>query len=394
MIISVNPTDEPDSAAVLFFFEFSEDLSHAVSFTWSTSIESTDTAEADDFDAVTNKSVLIDVGIHGGTLVVFIHDDDVYEGDETFTVTISNLVNATVADDTFTGTIVDDETEPTLSIADASATEGLTMNFDVDLSWPSEADVTFDYATSIGADDNSESFDFTGRSGTVTIPAYSLNETVSVDTSDDGHNTPNSRYEGDETFTMTISNPVGAGISRATAKGTIIEDESIPEVSFPRATRTLLESAGTVSSAVEFAIHPVSESSLEVSLVITGSATRDDDYYTALPQTLTISSGQALWGRSLSIEDDSIFEGDETIIIQLVATSDNIRVDPNADTLTITIDDGGDRPTLSFDSPSIIVAEEAGPAVLTVNMDTMSAVPITVDYETRQRTGALVAQEG
>ena len=388
---------EGPTIGIIFILEFSEPASHDVSVTYSTSIEPGDTAEADDFDAVINRTLTIISGSDVGSIFIELNHDNVFEGDETFTVTITDATNATIADATIadataTGTIIDNETEPTLSIADASATEGDTVMFTVTLSGPSEEGVTFDYATSIGADDNSEIPDFTLTTGTGTIPAYQLSRTVSVDTYDDGTNALNSSYEGDETFTMTISNPVGAGISRATAKGTIIEDESIPEVSFSTATHSLSESAGIVNNVVEFAIHPVSEIPLEISLVTTGSATRGDDY-TALDQTITISRNQATLAAPLTIIDDSIFEGDETIIIQLVAASDNFRVDPNADTLTITINDN-DVPTLSFESPTIAVAEEAGPAVLTVNMDTMSAVPITVDYETRQRNAAVAAQEG
>ena len=324
----------------------SEPTSHDVTLTYSTSIEPGDTAEADDFMSVTNRSFTIPGGFEARPIPIDIHHDDRYEGDETFTVTISNPVNATIADATATGTIIDNETEPTLSIADASATEGDDMLFNVRLSGPSDEDVTFHYATSIGADDTSGSGDFIQTSGTGTIPAYALSSTVTVPTHDDGHNTPNSSYEGDETFTVTISNPVGAGISRATAKGTIIDDESIPEVSFLTAAHASQEDAGIINNVVAFDIHPKSEIPLEIALVTTGSATSGDDY-AALPQTLTTSRNQSGLGYPLTIIEDSIFEGYETIIIQLVAASDHLRVDPNADTLTITIGDNDPVPRLT-----------------------------------------------
>ena len=72
-----------------------------------------------------------------------------YEGDETFTVTISDAVNASIANATATGTIIDDESEPTISIADASANEGDDLLFEVTLSGPSERVVGFSWGTSV-----------------------------------------------------------------------------------------------------------------------------------------------------------------------------------------------------------------------------------------------------
>ena len=116
---------------------------HDVTFTWSTSIES-DTAEADDFEAVTDRAVIILADGNLGLPEVSeffsstVMDDDVYEGDETVTVTISNVMNATIVDATVKTTIVDNESEPTISIADASAAEGDDLLFEVTLSGPSE----------------------------------------------------------------------------------------------------------------------------------------------------------------------------------------------------------------------------------------------------------------
>ena len=90
----------------------------------------------------------------------------------------------------------------------------------------------FDFDTSIESDDNAEGIDFTATAGSFVILAGQTSRTLTVPTQDDGHNTPTSLYEGDETFTFTISNPTNAEIAQATAKGTIIDDEQIPIASF------------------------------------------------------------------------------------------------------------------------------------------------------------------
>ena len=92
-----------------------------------------DTAEAEDFVAATG-TVTVYAGDDYAAFVVDLNDDGVYEGDETFTVTFSNAVNANLPTPaTVTGTILDDELEPTISIADASADEGDELMFEVTL---------------------------------------------------------------------------------------------------------------------------------------------------------------------------------------------------------------------------------------------------------------------
>ena len=138
-------------------------------------------------------------------------------------------MNAGIADATATGTIIDDETQPTLEVSPASATEGDDIIFLVDLVGPlTEDDVTFNYATSRQSDDTSEATDFTRTNGTETIAAGNSAAIITVPTYDDGTNGPNSLYEGNETFTFTIFNPTVAAILHATAKGTILDDEDVP----------------------------------------------------------------------------------------------------------------------------------------------------------------------
>ena len=217
---------DENSSSINFFINFSETLTETVTFDYTTSIESSDTAEAADFDAESVTGYRVLSGATGGAITIDLNDDVLYEGDETFTVTISNPVNAGIADATATGTIIDDETQPTLEVSPASATEGDDIIFLVDLIGPlTEEDVTFNYATSRQSDDTSEAIDFTRTTGTGTIAAGNSAAIITVPTYDDGTNHTNSLYEGDETFTFTIFNPTVAAILHATAKGTILDDE-------------------------------------------------------------------------------------------------------------------------------------------------------------------------
>ena len=287
---------------------------------------------------------------------------------------------------------VEATSDANLSIAHASAIEGDDIIFTVSLSEASADDVTFHYATSRQSDDNSEADDFTRTSGTGTITAGNSATTFTVPTYDDGTNGPNSFYEGDETFTVTISNPTVAGISQATAKGTIIDDEGLPTASVLDSTHIASENAGTIPTFIEFEIGPRNEQPSEISLSISGTATQGDDY--SISTTINVPRNINQISAPLTIIDDSRYELTETAVFTLVAASENIQVDPNFSTRTLTITDNDDPPVLSFAGLLVPVDEDDGHAVLTVNKTGLTDVTATVDYETRQRTGATAAIAG
>ena len=282
---------------------------------------------------------------------------------------------------------------PNLDIDDRGRTEGDDIVFTVTLSETSADDVTFDYATSIESDDNSESDDFTVTSGTGTITAGSTSTTITVPTYDDGLNDTNSVYEGDETFTLTISNPTFAGIPQATAKGTILDDERLPTVKFASITAyTFAEDSDVISNYIAFNVVPKSEQTSQVSLTLAGTATRNDDY-TVTSTALTLSPHQTQFATPITMVDDNVAELDETVIVTVVAASDNIQVDPNFSTRTLTISDDDDHPTLSFASQTVRVDEDDGPAVLTVTKTGLSDFPVHVDYETVSRKTAIASED-
>jgi hypothetical protein len=110
---------------------------------------------------------------------------------------------------------------PAISIANASVVEGHNGNslaaFTLSLSAASAANATVQYATAngtatAGADYNSSAGSFTISAGTT---SKNLAIVVRTDTA----------MESDETFTVTISNPIGAVIGTATATGVVVNDD-------------------------------------------------------------------------------------------------------------------------------------------------------------------------
>ena len=281
---------------------------------------------------------------------------------------------------------------PNLSIIDASATEGDDIVFTVNLSGTSADDVTFEYATSRESDDNSEAIDFTPTSGTGTITAGSTYTTITVPTHDDGFNDASSRYEGDETFTVTISNPTLAGISQATAKGTILDDERLPTVKFTSSDRLTTEDAGHITNFLTFDVVPPGEHTAYISFTSSGTATAGQDY-NIQNTTLTVNANINSITTNIIMVNDNVAELDETAIITVVAASANIQVDPEFSTRTLTIQDNDEHPTLSFTSETYNVNENDGHAVLTVNKTGDSSFPLRVDYETVSRNLAIAGDD-
>ena len=110
-----------------------------------------------------------------------------------------------------------------LSVRDASVREGpgAMLEFRVTLDRPRDREIRVSYATADGTATVDE--DYTRTVGTLAFAAGETSKTVSVPVLDDAHN------EASETLTLTLSNARGAVIDDATAVGTIVNSDSIPD---------------------------------------------------------------------------------------------------------------------------------------------------------------------
>ena len=124
---------------------------------------------------------------------------------------------------------------PGLAVADAAVDEGpgAALAFAVTLDRAASGTVTVDYATSDGTATEGE--DYTETNGTLTFAAGETSKTVSVPVLEDAHD------EGDETLTLTLSNPSGAYLEDATATGTIRNTDLMPQAWLARFGRTVAD---------------------------------------------------------------------------------------------------------------------------------------------------------
>ncbi|MFM9034023.1 MAG: cellulase family glycosylhydrolase [Mycobacterium sp.] len=113
---------------------------------------------------------------------------------------------------------------PSLSIADLAVTEGngehAHFMFVATLDKAPTGPVSVGYATADGT--ARAGVDYTGASGTLTFAPGVTTQTVHVGVIGD------TAAEPGETFTVTLSNPVGVVITRAVALGTILNDDAPP----------------------------------------------------------------------------------------------------------------------------------------------------------------------
>src|SRR6476619_4131724 len=105
---------------------FDVTLSHASSDTVSVDYTTTDGAAttADGDYVAASGTVTFNPGQTAQTVDVTVNGDLTHEPDETFTVDLSNASNGNVLAGSGTGTILDDDASPTISVANASVTEG------------------------------------------------------------------------------------------------------------------------------------------------------------------------------------------------------------------------------------------------------------------------------
>ena len=154
-------------------------------------------------------------------LTVQVLGDGADEVDEQVALTLSNPVNAAIADASGSGTIRDDD-GPGIAIGNAAKNEGwLGGNlyaFNVTLSAPSPQPVVVSYSTAGGS--ATQGNDFAGQSGTLVFTPGQTVKTISVPVNGD------LAVEGHETFFVNLFSPSNATISDSQGVGTIFNDDA------------------------------------------------------------------------------------------------------------------------------------------------------------------------
>jgi hypothetical protein len=183
-------------------------------------VNGTATAPAD-YTALASSTLTFPPGTTTQTVIVTVASDVLDEANETFQVRLATAVNATIADNTGVGTIVDNDPAPTAVINDVTITEANTgtraMTFTVTLSAPSGQVITIPWATANGT--ATAPSDYTAASGTLNFTAGSTTRTIVVTTIGD------TTVEPTETLLVNLSIGTNVTINDAQGIGTILNND-------------------------------------------------------------------------------------------------------------------------------------------------------------------------
>ncbi len=316
-------------------------------------------------------------------ITVSVQSDLVDEGSgETFTVNLSGAVNATAYDAQGLGTITDDDTA-TLSIANASVTEGDSGTtpsvFTVSLSLPSAFTVTVDFATQDGAAIAGQ--DYTPVSGTLTFAPGVQQRTVTVPVLGDTLDEPTEHYY------VNLSNAHNSTIADNSAQGYIVDDDGLPGLTLSPPQNIPEGDSG--SQVVNFVVtlSPASTQVVSVTYTITaGTATAGQDFTAAMSGVLRFNPGETSRVIPVSILGDTTPEADETFSVGL-SNPVNASISTAQKVFTILDDDSG-IPKLSITTGVDVTEGDGGPvsAVFTVTLNQSSTQSVTVQYATADGT--------
>lgn len=329
-------------------------------------------------------------------ILIPIEGDTLAEGEETFSVVLSDakqngVAVSAITDATGSGKILDNDAQ--VFINDVTIVEGddgqQTALFTVSLNTALSGPVSVKYKTVlVGGEANSDPayLDFVEIEDTVDSPAPTLTftagqttKTIAVSILGDLH------YEAtDETFEVLLFGASGVQIADATGVGTIVNTSPLdPQQTITVADGTLVEGdSGTANMTFDVTLNggPAATDTVITFTVVNGTAKGGTDYSVPVSLTVTIPAGDTSAQISIPIIGDETDENDETFTVVLTDAG-TVPIETAVATGAITDDDAA--PTASINSVSVV---EGSPAIFTVTLSEVSGKDVTIKWLTANGT--------
>jgi hypothetical protein len=294
-------------------------------------------------------------------------NDAIYEGNETFSVTLSGATNGASIGIPSTQliTIFDNRQPPAISIGDVSQTEGNSgtsnMTFIVTLTGATTVPATVQYQTF--SNSAQSGLDYQSVSGTLSFAVGETQKTIIVPIIGD------TLPESDETFVVSLFSATNAAFNRSQALGTILNDDAGGATITTSDVRIVEGNAGTKNAEVTFTANQAYFGYVNYS-TSDGTAVSGRDY--------TFTSNSVFFNNETSktitipIIGDTVPEPDETFTLFLSLSNFSSTLFTMRSNITVTIenDDTGIGPTrLSIPA--------GGTLPLTINLGVPTAQTVT-----------------
>jgi hypothetical protein len=329
------------------------------------------------------------------TFTIPIVDDLIYEGTETFQVSLSNVQGgATLMGQVDTVvSIIDNDPAPSAGTLDfgapdysVSETVGqaeITVLRSSGSAGAISVDIATQDVTAVAGEDYQQTI------STVMFADGQVSASVMIPILDD------TLHEPTEILSIGLSNPQGGAMigSQASAILTIMDDDPAPQAG-------VLQFSGPTFNVLENGVQLVlavlrtggSAGQLTVDYQSTDeTATAGSDYQSAVG-TLVFGPGEISKTITLSILDDAAFDGYETFIVDLISANPAVLGMPTRARITIIDDDISPMAgTLTFSQSDFVVTESDGIVTLSLIRIGGATGRVTVDYEAKEH---LTAKDG
>jgi chitinase len=299
---------------------------------------------------------------------------------ETFSLSLSDPTNATVATASATATILPSAVVPALTVTGGTLTQGAngtsTLTFAVSLSTSTTTPVTVAYTTADGTATAGTSYQ--AASGTLTFSPGQTTQNVDV-------TVYGQAIDATQTFTLNLSSPGNATIATGTAVGTIIYTNSVVT------TPSLVVSGGsvTVGSSPTTLPFTVSLSSASASTITVDYATADGTAiagtdYTAVSGVVTFDPGQTSKVVDVTVDADTVVGSNKTFTLNLTSPA-NATIATASATGTL-VNNNAVVPTIGVTGGSVTVGGSPTTLPFTVTLSSSTTSTVTVDYATANGT--------
>jgi hypothetical protein len=337
-----------------------------------------------DFPAL-NRTIVIPAGRTSYPVRVPTRHDVLDEPLEAFSVEITSIAGATLADGTSVVSIHDND-PPALTISDVVISESAPPMAPVSGNGPASAGayqavITMSSASTVPVTVKVYSRDKTAVSGrdftrvaaTIVIPAGETSAVANLSSVDDQLHDPN------ESFELFLSSPINATLARPVSKVSITDND--PDPVLTAANTTVTEgNSGELLATVRVDMSPAS--SLPVTFqyrTMNSTALAGFDYIAAIG-TMTIPAGSMSRTFTVRIKSDLTDEDAESIRIIL---SNVVNASINPEQGVITIEDNDAAPRMTISHSEIAEGDTANVATqFTVTLSAASERAIQVNYHT------------